>query len=451
MDAQKRKIRVCVIDDEEALVTVLKAELAREGFEVAAALNGSDGIRLLEQRPFDVCLLDLNMPGLNGLDVLEKAAQQSIPTEFIVLTACTTVQTAVETIRLGAYDYLTKPCNLDRIVFLIRKAYEKRLMRQESLILRRMRPARCGQITTSNKSMLRVLKEAEKVARTEAPVLILGESGTGKEVMAEYIHANSCRSEAPFIVFNSAAIQENLFESELFGYEKGAFTGANTPKEGLFELADGGTLFLDEIGEVPQQMQVKLLRAIEKGTFYKVGGTKEIRVDIRVLSATNQDLPRMAKENAFRDDLYYRLSSITLTLPPLRERREDIPSLVEDLLARLPAGYRKGIDSCAIDLLAKHDWPGNIRELQNVLNRAAILSDSGLIGAEDLPPEIMAGGCKPAARPHHSGGLLALCDIEKEHITRVLSHTTGQKKKAAEILGIDVKTLYRKLKQYGIS
>jgi DNA-binding NtrC family response regulator len=450
MDSQKRKIRVCVIDDEESLVSVLKDELAREGFEVAAALNGSDGIRLLEHKTFDVCLLDLNMPGLNGLDVLGKAAQQAIPTEFIVLTACATVQTAVESIRLGAYDYLTKPCNLDRIVFLIKKAHEKRCMRQESLILRRMTEARGAGITTASKAMLQVLKEAEKVARTEAPVLILGESGTGKEVMAEFIHANSSRSEGPFIVFNSAAIQENLFESELFGYEKGAFTGANTSKEGLFELADGGTLFLDEIGEVPQQMQAKLLRAIEKGTFYKVGGTKEIRVDIRVLSATNKDLPGMAKGNAFRDDLYYRLSSITLTLPPLRERREDIKPLVEELLARLPAGYTKSIDDDALELMARHDWPGNIRELQNVVNRAAILSDSGRIGPGDLPPEFNDSPVNPP-RPAQSGGLLSLCDLEREHIIRVLCHTAGQRKKAAEILGIDVKTLYRKLKQYGIS
>ncbi len=452
MDARKRKIRVCVIDDEEPFVIVLKEELAREGFEVAAALNGSDGIRLLERKPFDVCLLDLNMPGLNGIEVLGKAAQQAIPTEFIVLTACATVQTAVECIKLGAYDYLTKPCNLDRIVFLLRNAYEKRLMRQESLILKRMREERGrGRIATKNNAMLRVLDEAEKVARTGAPVLILGESGTGKEVMAEYIHANSCRSEGPFIVFNSAAIQENLFESELFGYEKGAFTGANCAKEGLLELADGGTLFLDEIAEVPHQMQAKLLRAIEKGTFYKVGGTREIRVDIRVLSATNQDLPRRAKENAFREDLYYRLSSITLKLPPLRERKEDMPLLVEDLLSRLPGACRKGICEPALELLARHDWPGNIRELQNVLNRAVIMSDSDVISPVDLPIEFQTPRVKPAGPDAAGAELLSLCALEREHIVRVLEHTMGQKKKAAEILGIDVKTLYRKLKQYGLS
>lgn len=448
MEAQKRKIRVCVIDDEEPLVLVLKEELARHGFEVAAALNGTDGIKLLEQKPFDVCLLDLNMPGLNGIEVLGKAAQQAIPTEFIVLTAFATVQTAVECIRLGAYDYLTKPCNLDRIVFLIRKACEKRLMRQESLILKRMRDGK-GRIATRSGAMRQLLSEAEKVARTEAPVLILGESGTGKEVMAEYIHSNSSRSEGPFIVFNSAAIQENLFESELFGYEKGAFTGAGASKEGLLELADGGTLFLDEIGEVPLQMQAKLLRAIEKGTFYKVGGTREIRVDIRVLSATNQDLPRKARGNAFREDLYYRLSSITLKLPPLRERREDIPLLAEDFLERLPAVYRKGIDESALELLRGHDWPGNIRELQNALNRAAILSESGSIGPADLPAELQAARVRPS-RDTLQGGLLSLEELEREHILKVMDHTTGQKKKAAEILGIDVKTLYRKLKQYQI-
>jgi transcriptional regulator with PAS, ATPase and Fis domain len=306
-----------------------------------------------------------------------------------------------------------------------------------------------GRIATKNDAMLRVLGEAEKVARTGAPVLILGESGTGKEVMAEYIHANSSRSEGPFIVFNSAAIQENLFESELFGYEKGAFTGANASKEGLLELADGGTLFLDEIGEVPLQMQAKLLRAIEKGTFYKVGGTKEIRVDIRVLSATNQDLPRKAKENSFREDLYYRLSSITLKLPPLRERKEDMRLLVEEQLARLPAGYRKSIDEPAFELLARHDWPGNIRELQNVLNRAAILSDSDRILPGDLPSEFHIVRTYPT-QDSQSESLLSLCDIEREHIKRVMEHTEGQKKKAAEILGIDVKTLYRKLKQYDI-
>lgn len=441
-EARKRNISVCIIDDEESLVTVLKEELADRGFDVETALNGSDGIRALEKREFDVCLLDMNMPGLNGLEVLKKAFEQAVHTEFIIQTAYANVQTAVESIRLGAYDYVTKPCSLERITLLIRKAHEKRVIKRESLIHKRLREGRGG-IITHNAGMLKILAEAEKVARTDATVLLLGESGTGKELMAEYIHANSSRSGGPFIAFNSAAIQENLIESELFGYEKGAFTGANSAKEGLFELADGGTIFLDEIGEIPQQMQVKLLRAIEKGSFYKVGGTKEFKVDVRIVAATNQDLRKMAGQG-FREDLYYRLSSVRLVLPPLRERKDDIPVLVEDFLARLPAGYRKTFDGAALDLLIKYDWPGNIRELKNVLNRAAILTDSDRIKAEDLPAELStASGALPGE------ALPTLDDMEKDHICRVLNHTGGQRKRAAEILGIDVKTLYRKIKRHG--
>lgn len=442
-DASKRRVNLCIIDDEESFVTVLKEELARQGFEVSTALNGRDGIKLLEEKAFDVCLLDLNMPYLNGLEVLKKASQQAIPTEFIILTAYAAVQTAVESIRLGAYDYVTKPCNLERIMLLIRKAYEKRLMKQESLILKKLREGRGGFIT-KNERMQKILREADKVAKTDASVLILGESGTGKELLAEYIHANSLRHSGPFIAFNSAAIQETLLESELFGYEKGAFTGAGSAKEGLFELADGGTIFLDEIGEIPQQMQVKLLRVIEKGSFYKVGGTKEFQADARVITATNQDLRKMAEESTFREDLYYRLSSVTLTLPPLRERKDDIPLLVENFISRLPVGYKKSVDDEALGFLLKYDWPGNIRELQNVLNRAAILSDSGRIRPEDLPAELTSS----VPRPVSSESMSSLESMEKEHISRVLNHTGGQRKKTAEILGIDTKTLYRKIKRY---
>lgn len=446
-DSRSRTARVCVIDDEEPFVNVLRDELAREGFKAAAALNGNEGMKLLEEQAFDVCLLDINMPGLNGLEVLGRAAEQAIPTEFIVLTACASAQTAVETIRLGAYEFLTKPCSLEKIVFLIRKAFEKRLLRQDSLVLRKLKEGR-GKIVTNDDAVLRQLNECRKVARTDAPVLILGESGTGKELFAQYIHDNSPRSGAPFIIFNAATIQQGLFESELFGYEKGAFTGATASKPGLLELADGGTLFLDEIGEIPYEMQSKLLRVIEKGTFYKVGGTKEIRVDLRVVTATNQDLPGMAAAGRFREDLYYRLSTIMIDLPPLRRRKDDIPLLVEYLLSGLPAGYRKRMSNGAIELLKQHNWPGNIRELQNVLNRAAILSDSDEIGPADLPIQLTAP--IPQAPSPGAVRLLSLCEMEREHIISILAHTKGSRKNAAAILGIDVKTLYRKIKQYGI-
>jgi len=441
--ASKHRIKVLIVDDEESLLMVLKEELGREGFEVTTASNGREGINALEKTAFDVCLLDMNMPYLNGLEILTRASEKAIPTEIIVLTAFATVQTAIESIRLGAYDYVTKPCNLERITLLIRKAFEKRLMKQESLVLKKLREGH-DRITTKNERMLRLLQDAEKFSRADMSVLLLGESGTGKELMAEYIHANSPRSDRPFIAFNSAAIQENLLESEFFGYEKGAFTGATGSKEGLFELADGGMIFLDEIGEIPVQMQAKLLRVIENGTFYKVGGTREFHVDVRVIAATNQDLLKMARNGLFREDLYYRLSNITLNLPPLRQRKEDIPVLVESILPRLPVGYKKKIGGAALEILIDYGWPGNIRELRNVLSRAAILSDSDTIQVKDLPAELIS--TRPAAGPEKD--FPSLDELEKEHIARVLDHACKQKKKAAQILGIDIKTLYRKIKKY---
>lgn len=446
-EALKNNIRVLIIDDEESLPIILKNELTQKGFEVTTAPDGRDGMKALEKNSFDVCLLDLNMPYLNGLDILNIASKQAIPTEFIVFTAYATVHTALESIRLGAYDYVTKPCNLEKIILLIKKACEKRLMKQESLFFKKLKEGH-GKVITGNERMLKLLKEAERFARTDVSILLLGESGTGKELMAEYIHAASPRAERPFIAFNSAAIQENLLESELFGYEKGAFTGAAASKEGLFELADGGTIFLDEIGEISPQMQTKLLRVIENGSFYKVGGTKEFHVNVRVIAATNQDLSKKARENLFREDLYYRLSNVTLKLPPLRERKDDIPVLVESILSRLPVGYKKNIDDEALDFLKKYDWPGNIRELRNVLSRAAILSDSDSIGPEALPFELTS---VPRAQAYEEPLLSSLDDIEKRHIARVLAHTKGQKKKTADILGIDIKTLYRKIKKYDLT
>lgn len=441
----KRMIKILVVDDEASFVMVLSEELAQEGFDVSTALDGLEGIRMLEEGEFDVCILDLNMPGLNGLEVLRQASEKAVPTEFIMLTAYATIQTAADSIRLGAYDYVTKPCDLERVMVLIKKAYESRIKKEEGHVQQRTRRG-SSKIITRDPGVKKLLKEAEKVARTDASVLILGESGTGKELMAEHLHSSSFRCDGPFIAFNIAAIQDNLLESELFGYEKGAFTGAVETKKGLLELADGGTIFLDEIGEIPLQTQAKLLRAIEKGSFYKVGGTRELHTDVRIVAATNKDLRKMANENAFREDLYYRLSSITFTMPPLRERKEDIPLLVDNFLAKLPVGYKKDMEQEAVKAMLNYDWPGNVRELQNVLNRAAILSDTDCIRKENLPPELKS--TQPC--PSLDGPMPTLEEMEKEHISRVLSHTGGQRNRAAEILGIDVKTLYRKLKRYHI-
>ncbi|MEE9613741.1 MAG: sigma-54 dependent transcriptional regulator [Thermodesulfobacteriota bacterium] len=446
MGTSKNKIRVLAVDDETQFVKLLQSELTREGFLVSTATDGDEGIKMLEEKEFDVCILDMNMPRLNGMEVLKKASEQAIPTEFIVLTADATVSTAIESMRLGAYDYVTKPCDLQRITLLINKAHDKRHMKQESLILKRLREGH-GKIVTKDPGILKLLQEAERVARTDATVLLQGESGTGKELMAEYIHGSSTRSKGPFIAFNVAAIQETLLESELFGYEKGAFTGASQAKAGLFELADGGTIFLDEIGEIPHQTQVKLLRVIENGSFYKVGGTKEVYSDVRVVTATNKELRAMAEDKSFREDLYYRLSSVTFDVPPLRRRKGDIPVLVDEFLSRMPVGYRKGIEKEALDLLIGYDWPGNVRELQNVLNRAAILSNSEHIEVADLPAELKAGEIALSAP---KGPLPMLKDVESEHIKRALDYTGGHRKKTAEMLGVNVKTLWRKIKEYGL-
>ena len=445
----KPKVSVLVADDEKNLVNVLKEELASAGFEVFTAYNGRDAIKLLEGKKFDVCLLDINMPFMNGVEVLRLASQQEVATEFIVLTADATVSTVIEAMKLGAYDYVVKPCALERIIFLVNKANEKRLMKKESLLFRRLRESK-GKLITRNPSMLKLIAEAGRVAKSDVNVLLMGESGTGKNLFAEHIHENSRRSAEPYISFNIAAMQPTLMESELFGHEKGAFTGALNAKAGLFELADRGTIFLDEIGEIPNDVQVKLLRVIEKGAFYKVGGTREFSVDVRLLAATNRDLLALVKQGRFREDLYYRLSTVAFTIPPLRERKDDVSALVGKVLEGLPAGFKKRLDGDAMASLSRYDWPGNVRELENVLQRAAILSDGDVIGIDDLPAELSGPSALGGAGKCNGGGQAAatLRDMEREHIKKALDSSGGHRKKTADTLGIDCKTLWRKIKEY---
>ncbi|MFZ3072472.1 MAG: sigma-54 dependent transcriptional regulator [Thermodesulfobacteriota bacterium] len=439
----KPKVSVLVADDEKNLVNILKEELASAGFEVFTAYNGKDALKLLEQKKFDVCLLDVNMPFINGVEVLRIAGEQAVPTEFIVLTADATVSTVIEAMKLGAYDYVVKPCALERIIFLVNKANEKRLMKKESLLFRRLREGK-AEFITRNTVMLKLIAEAARAARSDVNVLLMGESGTGKNLLAGHIHENSQRFAEPYISFNIAAMQATLVESELFGHEKGAFTGAINAKAGLFELADRGTIFLDEIGDVPPDVQVKLLRVIEKGAFYKVGGTREFSVDVRLLAATNRDLLALVKQGRFREDLYYRLSTVAFTIPPLRERKDDIPALVEKVTDGLPAGFKKRLDNGAMALLLRYDWPGNVRELENVLQRAAILSDGDVIKQEDLPAELR--GKDGGNGGGHSASTLR--DMEREHIKKALDSSGGHRKKTADFLGIDCKTLWRKIKEY---
>ncbi|HEV8662832.1 MAG TPA: sigma-54 dependent transcriptional regulator [Candidatus Methylomirabilis sp.] len=454
MPADACPIRVLVADDERNFTQVLRMELGREGYAVDVAGNGREALTRLGASEYDVLLLDLKMPEVPGIEVLRELHSWEAGPEVIVLTGHATVPTAIEAMKLGAYDYLTKPCKTEELALLVRKAAEKRRLLRENRLLRARaeRTEAFPHIVTQDPSMRAVLQMLVKIAPTDSAVLIQGESGTGKELVANAIHQQSGRKEGPFVVINCGALQETVLESELFGHEKGAFTGAVAAKPGLFELADGGTLFLDEIGEVSSAMQVRLLRVIETGRFFRVGGVRERSVDVRILSATNKDLRKAMEAGAFRQDLFYRVAMITVSLPPLRDRRGDIPLLVQHILEQQAALGRKGVSPEALELLTAYAWPGNVRELQHVLRRALILAPADRIGPEDLPLDLRIHADSPAANPPPvSGRLTTLEDIEREHIVRVLTEVKGHRGRAAEILGIDPKTLYRKIRAYRIT
>lgn len=435
-------MNILIADDEKSLRKILRIELSEEGFDLTDTDSGSDAMALLEKKDYDVLILDLNMPGIGGIEVLKKMKELMISTEVIIITGHATVSTAVEAMKLGAYDYLTKPFKMEELKAVIEKAFEKKKLRSENLLLRTQikRQAESPGIVTRSIVMLEVLETAKRMAVSSFPVLICGESGVGKELVAKAIHDGSDRSDGPFIPINCAAIPESMLESELFGHEKGAFTGAHERKLGLLEIASNGTLFLDEIGELSTQLQGKLLRVIETGVFFRVGGVKEIRVDVKFVSATNKDIKAEVERGSFRADLYYRICALTINVPPLRERREDIPLLIDHFTTGNPAFKHRKFSQEALDALAVYAWPGNVRELQNVVHRVLLLSGKTVIGRDDLPPDIIRG--------RQSARVKLLEDVEKEHILGVLREAGGQRGIAAEILGIDPKTLYRKLQKY---
>lgn len=437
-------MKILIADDDKNLRRVLTNELSEEGFDVDEAESGIKAMDLLEKNEYDVSVLDLNMPGLGGMDVLKKIKALGLPTEIIILTGHSTVATAVEAMKLGAYDYLAKPFKLAELKAVISKAYEKKALVNENLVLRTQikRQSHIQRIITKNPKMLEILDHVRTVAMSDFPVLIYGGSGVGKELIARAIHDASKRAEGPFIPINCGAIPENMLETELFGHEKGAFTGAHARKLGLLEIAHHGTLFLDEISELSSSLQGKLLRVIETGTFFRVGGTKEIVVDVKILSATNKDIKSEMERNNFRSDLYYRISTLTLSIPPLRERRDDIPLLVEHTIQSNPGFKNKEFSNEALKVLFEYPWPGNVRELQNVVHRTLLLSKNDVIEPPDLPADLIAD-------PKGSGRRLE--DVERDHILKILKEAGGHKGKAAEILGVDPKTLYRKLLSYGIS
>ncbi len=436
-------MKIIIADDDKNLRKVLLNELSESGFEADEASNGTLAKELLEKNEYDVLLLDLSMPGTSGIDVLKTLKKNEIPTEVIILTANATVSTAVDAMKSGAYDYLTKPFEIEELVAVIGKAYEKKQLLSENLLLKMQvkRQAKQEQIITQNPVMLKVMETVKKFANSDMPVLIFGESGVGKELVAKAIHNMSNRSDGPFIPINCGAIPETMIESELFGHEKGAFTSAHEKKLGLLEIAHNGILFLDEIGELSLALQLRLLRVIETQRFFRVGGTKELKVNVRFVSATNKDVKKEIESGKFRSDLYYRISTFTLMLPPLRERTEDITLLVDYFIKNDTKFRNKKLSKKALEALSHYSWPGNIRELQNVVYRTLFMTSKDIVEPQDLPSDIFINKQTVGK---------SLADIEKDYILRVLREVNGRKKKAAEILGIDPKTLYRKLLDYGI-
>ena len=461
------KGQILVADDEPNLRRVLRAQLERDGWEVTTAEDGDAAWRALEDHPVDLVISDLRMPGLDGMALLERMVRDYPNVPMIMITAHGTVDTAVEALKLGAFDYVTKPFDRDELKNVIDKAARTRELRTNEPSVD---PEERGRyrIIGDSPAMHEVYSIIERVADTPSTVLITGESGTGKELIAEALHENSRRKPKPFIRVNCAAIPAELLESELFGYEKGAFTGAVTSKPGRFELADEGTLFLDEIAEIPPSMQVKLLRVLQEQSFERVGGVKTTEVDVRVVAATNRDLGQAIEEGTFREDLYYRLNVVHLHLPPLRERRRDIPLLVDHLVAKLSARLGREVEGFAPEALAKlqaHQWRGNIRELENVIERCVLFTDGPVIRDEHLPPELredhdLAGRSSAVAMLEQSqttpeAGLKdvvkeATARLEREMIVRALEETEGNVTHAAKLLKISRKSLQTKMKELGL-
>src|SRR5437868_4262267 len=449
------RIKLLIAEDEKNLGLVLQKELSRLGHDVTLVHDGTGALQVAREIDFDVAILDIMMPGASGIEVLREIRKQDQPPEVLIMTDHATVETALQAMKLGAYDYLTKPCHIQELEAVVTKAYEKRQLRRENLILqtRLDYKDKTPDIVVSSKPMSDVMSLVRKVASSNAVVLVTGESGTGKELVAHAVHHFSQRFAGPFIDISCAAIQETLLESELFGYEAGAFTGARKRKMGLLELATGGTLFLDEIGEMSLTLQSKLLRVLETQTFYRVGGTKKVEVDVRFIAATNRDLDIYVGEGKFRSDLLFRINNFTIKLPPLRDRAEDIPSLTEHFLARVSGASGICFAPEATEVMMQYGWPGNVRELRNVIERAVILASKPEIGIEDLPIEICSSSRieKKASTNGHADPAISLDEIKKQQILKVLEQTGWHQGRAAEILGISPSTLYRQLRSYGLT
>jgi two-component system response regulator HydG len=440
-----------VADDDPGVRESLERTLTREGYRVVLASDGRAALERLQAGGVDLILTDLKMPGLSGIELLRAAKAIAPDAEVILLTAFGTIEEAVKAMKDGAYDFLTKPVQRAQLQRVIRQALERRELIQQNRALQQRLDAllQQGAIIGSSPAFRRMMTLVEQVADSSATVLIQGESGTGKEGVARLIHQRSGRCSKPFVAVNCAALPETLLESELFGYEKGAFTGAAGRKEGRFELADGGTLFLDEVADLSAVTQPKILRVLQEGEFERLGGTRTIRVDVRIVAATNQDLTQLVRDKRFREDLYYRLNVITVNVPPLRERREDIRLLANHFLRIYAAKNNRRLDGFTDEALRRlegYSWPGNVRELENVIERTVVLARSGRIDANDLPEEV--GGVKPPPRDAILDLVgTPLAEVEQRLLEETLRITGGNKTQAAKLLGIDVRTVARKLER----
>ncbi|MCX6539330.1 MAG: sigma-54 dependent transcriptional regulator [Acidobacteria bacterium] len=445
----KERTRVLVVDDEEIVRESLSGWLAKDGYTLDTAPDGPSAIDKLRQERWSILLVDLKMPGMDGLHVLETAKTIQPDVAVVIMTAYATVETAVEAMKMGAYDYLVKPFDPEELSLMMVKIVAQQQLVRENVLLRKVlkRDYHFRDMISKSPVMQRLFDLARSAARSQSTVLILGESGTGKELLARAIHAESPRQSAPFVAVSCAALTETLLESELFGHEKGSFTGAVNRRKGKFESAHGGTLFLDEIGDISPKLQLDLLRVLEERKFFRVGGSEPVEVDVRIIAATNRDLRKASETGQFRDDLYYRLNVIPMTLPPLRERLEDVPLLVEHFLEHLNLEMSHRVEEVSADALSalmRYDWPGNVRELRNVLERGMVVAKGSLIMPEDLGLD--AG----TPRQGPIDVTLSLDEVEHRHIAAVLHHGGGNVTQAARTLGIDRVTLYNKIKKYGL-
>ncbi|MCL5422115.1 MAG: sigma-54 dependent transcriptional regulator [Nitrospirae bacterium] len=449
------KPKILVVDDERDICKALDFLLRSEGYAVTVSYSGEDATEKLKKEHFDVVITDLKMDKVDGVAVLEKAKELSSGTAVVIMTAFASVESAVETMKKGASDYIVKPFLNEEIKITIKRVLEQKRLVEENIALRQQLSQRmgCMDFVANSEAMLSVIATLEKVIPTKSNILMLGESGTGKGLIAEMVHCNSPRRDKPFISINCSAIPEGLLESELFGYKKGAFTGAVADKTGLITMADQGTLFLDEIGDMPPNLQAKLLKVLESSEVTPLGDTRSRVVDVRLITATNQDLEQKIKEKAFREDLYYRLNVIEIRIPPLRERKEDILMLVNHFLKRYSEENKKtikGFDSDAMGILMKYEWPGNVRELRNVTERAVVLCPGDVITAAELPEVLKKNGSAPPGQQETSSLKLSVSEYEKTVILNVYHAQNRNKEETAKVLGVDLATLYRKLKKYGI-